>query len=311
MAAAPAASADTTTTATYTVWQWNVSGNVMNAGSTSDGMVSAAVSSILNRDADFVSFNEICYSQYKAIQADLAGTWTTAASFSRFAASEAPKAGLCGSTTDDTDNSFGIALFSKQALGTSSQYTLPSDGSPEDRKMLCAPLAAQPDMVFCTVHITTSPDLTDGVANNVRQLEYVRSTLDGFDAAGETYIIAGDFNAQPNYGRLNDFYDSSIDTVANPNNTGSNFELDDTDTRCPGYGEATAAPGSKEATPPCGGNAKIDEIFVRSTRVAPNTSYSADALAIPVTCTSSANPGTLVACSDHNVLTGTVTVTIG
>lgn len=316
--AAPATAASTT--ATYTVWNWNVAGNVMHRGSTTDGFVEAAVSSIRHRGADFASFNELCFNQYKAIQEGLvaAGWPEDTGNFSRFAETLAPKAGLC-----DGRSSFGNALFSKKPLGTSRQYLLPqavqktASGELKDaepRKMLCAPLATQARMKFCTVHITTSNIVQAGQtdADNVRQLNAVRAVLDGFDTAGETYLVAGDFNAQPHYGRLNGYYAPSADTVNNPNNTGAHRELDDADaTYCPGYGEWTAD-GTPGAIPPCGGKAKIDHIFARESRVA--GPYSADSLAIATGCTVANPPEGATdptACSDHRVVVGTVPLLIG
>ncbi|MEV4112445.1 hypothetical protein [Nonomuraea sp. NPDC049695] len=53
---------------TVNVWQWNVSGWKMNRASTTTGMVEAAAASIVNRNSDFAAFNELCWSQYKALQ---------------------------------------------------------------------------------------------------------------------------------------------------------------------------------------------------------------------------------------------------
>ncbi|CAM5432078.1 hypothetical protein GCM10010298_39610 [Streptomyces microflavus] len=288
------------TTATYNVWHWNVAGNTLHAGSVTDGMVDGAVASIRNRSADLVSFNEICFGQYRAIQERLtaAGWPQDPTTFSRFAATRDADPGIC-----DGGETFGLALFSKQPLGNSNQYVLPWDGKKGSRKMLCAPLRDTPRMRFCTVHITTSNTLTDGVPDNVRQLDAVRGILDSFDAAGDTYLIAGDFNAQPNYGRMNGYYAPSADTPNNPDNTGSHRELDDDDSaHCPGYGEHTVEAAGSPG-PPCGVYRKIDQIFVRESRVA--GPYSADSLAIGASCAG----GT--PCSDHRILTGTARVAIG
>ncbi|MEW2490512.1 endonuclease/exonuclease/phosphatase family protein [Streptomyces sp. NPDC048411] len=295
----PAGGAENTS-ATYNVWHWNVAGNTMHAGSVTDGMVDNTVKSVLNRDADFVSLNEICFGQYKAVQAKLsaAGWPQDSGTFSRFAATRDPDPGICNGA-----ETFGLALFSRQPLGDSQQYVLPWDGKKGTRKMLCAPLRDVALMRFCTVHITTSNAVTEGTPDNVRQLDAVRALLDGFDAAGETYIVAGDFNAQPNYGRMNAYYAPSADTPQNPGNTGNHRELDDADPAyCPGYGEPTVEVTGGTA-PPCGTYPKIDEIFVRENRIA--GAYSADALALSYSC----EGGT--PCSDHRALTGTVRLSIG
>lgn len=298
LAAAPVASAAAQSTTTYNIWQWNVAGNTLHEGSATDGLVQAAVSSIVNRSADFVSFNELCYGQYSALKTQLtaAGWPADTGNFARWSASIAGGGSVCGG------DAYGDAIFSKQPLGAADYFSLPSDGTGENRQMLCAPLAAHVHVRFCSTHITTSNALdANGVKYNVKQLNYVLAQLESYEAAGDSVIIAGDFNAQPNYDRLNAFYSSSVDTVNNSDNTGHYHELDDSDAaNCPGYGEWTST-GTPGATPPCGGEAKIDEIFVRENHI--SGSYSADSLAIPTTCAG------MSACSDHRVLTGTVSLT--
>ncbi|MGW0934840.1 endonuclease/exonuclease/phosphatase family protein [Streptomyces sp. NPDC002666] len=92
-------------------------------------------------------------------------------------------------------------MFSKRPLGAAARITLPDDGTAEKRNLLCAPLADGTATRFCTTHITTHQSF------NVARLESVRQKLEGYHTAGETVLIAGDFNAQPHYGRLNSFYD--------------------------------------------------------------------------------------------------------
>jgi hypothetical protein len=98
-----------------------------------------------------------------------------------------------------------------------------------------------------------SPSSWNGRPHNVNQLKAVHSRLETYAAARDTVLTAGDFNAQPNYGRLNGWYSRSVDVPANRNNTGSYRELDDDDSaRCRGFGEWTAA-GPAGAVPPCAG----------------------------------------------------------
>lgn len=288
---------------TFTVWDWNISGNLIHDGSTTNGIVRESVTSILEQDADFASFNEICWGQYKAIQSSLsANGWPASADFSRFAATRDPHPEICAG-----NETFGQALFSREALGTSRQYELPWDGKAGTRKLLCAPLRATPAMTFCTVHITTQtlvpPNSPPGAPDaKTQQLNHMLGLLDGFDAAGEAYLIAGDFNAQPNYGRLNGYYSPSANTVNNPNNTGAHRELDDADpAHCPGYGEWTAD-DPPTTIPPCGGYAKVDMIMARESRIV--GSYTADALPIPTTCTG------VPQCADHQAIVGTVTLRV-
>lgn len=276
---------------TYKVWQWNVAGNTIHDGSTTDGMVDQAAASIVNREADFAGFNELCQGQYDALVSKLrAKGWPAdPQNFARFEPSrQAGNASVCNG------EAFGNGLFSRRPLGTADRITLPDDGTAEKRKLLCAPLTDDTKTRFCTTHITTSQSF------NVAQLESVRRKLEEYHTAHEIALIAGDFNAQPHYGRLNSFYAPSLDVPNNGNNTGAYRELDDNDTgNCLGYGEWTAD-GTPGAVPPCGGNAKIDLIFARESALA--GPYSEDSLAISTSCTG------VTACSDHRIIVGTVTV---
>ncbi|MFE9701994.1 endonuclease/exonuclease/phosphatase family protein [Streptomyces sp. NPDC005930] len=284
---------------TFRVWHWNLAGSTLHYGSVSDGLVEAASDSIRRTGADFVSLNEVCYSQYRALRARLTHTgWPQdAGHFARFASTRAASPTLCGGT-----GSYGIALFSRFPLDTSQQYELPSDGSAEQRKMLCAALRARTLMKFCTLHVTTRSTVRQGMPSNYRQISFVRRTLDSFDARGQTYLVAGDFNAQPHYGRLDQLYAPSVASAANRANTGAHRELDDADLEhCPGYGQATTVtPGVVAGA--CGGGAKVDEIFVRESRLA--GAYGAVALEVPRTCSG------IAYCSDHLPLFGTVRMTV-
>ncbi|WP_027344907.1 endonuclease/exonuclease/phosphatase family protein [Hamadaea tsunoensis] len=307
LAAPPAAAA--TSSATYTVWQWNVAGNTMHGGAV-DQMVDGAVSSIVSRGATFASLNELCWGQYQAIQDGLAarGWPADTTNFSRFAASRSPAAGLCGGGEE-----FGNAVFSKLPLGPAARITLPSDGSVENRNLLCDNVVSLPHVRFCTTHITTSnANGANGQPNNVNQLNAVLAQVEAYRSAGDTVIIAGDFNAQPHYGRLDNWYSPTLSTVNNGGNTGHYRELDDNDpANCPGYGEWTAT-GTPGGTPPCSATqpeGKIDLIFVREDRLA--GAYSGDSLAISTACTKiPAKAGAYPAgsCSDHRILIGTVPV---
>ncbi|MEU8543959.1 endonuclease/exonuclease/phosphatase family protein [Streptomyces sp. NPDC048717] len=268
-----------------------MAGHTLHKGSTTDGLIPQAASSIVDRGVDLAAFNELCQGQYSALVAELrAKGWPQdPQNFARFEPSRpAGNPSVCGG------DAFGNAVFTKVAPGGAARFALPDDGTAEKRNMLCVPLSDGTSTRFCTTHITTSQ------AFNVAQLEFVREKLEDYHAKGETVLIAGDFNAQPNYGRLNSFYAPSADTPNNPNNTGRYRELDDADPdQCPGYGEWTAD-GTPGVTPPCGGFAKIDLIFVRESALA--GPYSADSLGISTACTG------LAACSDHRILVGKVTV---
>lgn len=283
---------------TFNVWHWNIAGNTRHRGSTTTGVLEHAVNSIINRDADFVSFNEICWGQYQKVQdLLLARGWPASNDFARFAATREPAPGVCNGT-----ERFGHALFSRQDLGNSRQYELPWDGRAGTRKLLCAPLQANALMKFCSVHITTGP--AEGQPDKrIPQLDYMLQLLDGFHAAGESYIVAGDFNVQPNYEHLDSYYAPSANTVYNPDNAGAHRELDDADPNyCRGYGEFTFT-GAPELAPPCGGKSKLDLIMARESRIV--GTYDGDSLTPPEDC---AVPERL--CSDHRVTIGTVTLQV-
>ncbi|MEV6951127.1 endonuclease/exonuclease/phosphatase family protein [Streptomyces sp. NPDC051183] len=285
------AQADAVSPKTYNVWQWNVAGDSIHDGRTDTGMVDAAVGSIVYRGADFAALNELCENQYDALVAKLRiENWPqNADNFARF---EPSRQG--GNKAICKNGAYGNAIFSKRPLGPADRIALPDDGTAEKRNMLCAGLLDGSGTRFCTTHITKE------LAFSTAQLDAVHTQLEAH--SGESVLIAGDFNAQPDYGRLNTFYTASANTPNNPNNAGEYRELDDNDEgQCLGYGEWTVE-GSGSNTPPCGPNAKIDLIFVRESALA--GPYSADSLGISAGCTYV--PGGL--CSDHRILTGTVTV---
>jgi endonuclease/exonuclease/phosphatase family metal-dependent hydrolase len=298
-AASPAtAAAPPPITASYTVWSWNVSGWEINGASTTNRMVDSAVASIQNRGAQFVVLNELCWQQYKEIQSRLAAAgWPQdATNFSRF---EKQRGDKC------KNQLFGVAIFSKFPLGPVESVTLPQDQSDEQRKLLCAPLVAQPHLRFCGTHVSPSQKPLQGQAEgnaNLAQLQTILGRLEQQNANGDTTLIAGDFNAEPDFGRLDDWYDSELVTDYNKLNRGQYRELDDTEATCPGYGEATTENNIDGA---CDQPKKIDFIWVRKNHLA--GPYSEDSLAISHSCTSRTGD---TACSDHRIITGTVKVSI-
>ncbi|MEU2550046.1 endonuclease/exonuclease/phosphatase family protein [Streptomyces roseolus] len=306
---------------TYTAWTWNISGHKMNHGRVDSGLVEEAVGSIRRAEnaVDFVSFNEICHSQYRAIRTQLASWNPDNPSYARF--QEAIPAGSKGADGRSIcgGESFGKALFSSHQLGGAEYRTFAQESGlsywsadgvehPVMNGLLCAPLAARPTMKFCSVHI--GPVSTTERPYGHRQLVELDGILDGFAAAGQTYMIAGDFNAEPDYDRLNRFYAKEVPEPAGSrkeaDNYGEHRELDDMDVSCPGYGEETSA--NPLAGLPCGKpRPKIDMIFVRADRLA-SPDYSADSKAIPFCTEIDANgalkTGSTEPCSDHRVLIG-------
>ncbi|MGG8407991.1 endonuclease/exonuclease/phosphatase family protein [Streptomyces sp. 12297] len=333
VASAPNAMADEPTqSVSFTAWTWNVAGHKMNKGSTDNGLVAEAVQSIKRAEngVDFASFNELCYSQYQKIRSELADWNPANGNYARF--QEAIPAGSRDTAGHEIcqGGAFGKAVFSRYELGKAeyrvfaqeSGHTYKSeDGAahPVPSGLLCAPLAAYPNMKFCSVHIT--PVSTTAQPFGYRQLVELQTLLDGFAKAedpadDQTYMVAGDFNAQPDYPRLDRFYDAALNTTPNSKNLGNrggHRELDDTDTRCVGYGEPTVDSTEGADVPPCGDKPKIDMIFVRTDQLA-SADYSADTKSIP-TCREVDSLGreikdTSQPCSDHRVLMGHATLKI-
>lgn len=283
--------AQATVTATYTVLTWNVAGWAMHGGSTTDRLVPGIGRLVQDSGAQLVALNEVCEDQYRAVVASLAGAgWPDdPTDFARF---EAQGATACGG------QAFGLVVLSRAPLGSANRHSLSSDGTPEGRSLLCAPLTSPGHLRFCTTHITPDSTVIDGRRVNQTQLDEVLRRIESFHAAGDTVILAGDLNAQPSFRLLDGWYARSVDTAHNASNTGAYRELDDSDPRCAGYGETTT-PGTRGGQ--CGQSAKIDLVFVRADRLA--GPYSADSLEIP-SC--GAGP-----CSDHRPVVGTVRVSVG
>jgi endonuclease/exonuclease/phosphatase family metal-dependent hydrolase len=259
------------TTETLTVWQWNVAGWVLNAGSTTNGMVDAAVDSILYREADFAVFNEICWNQYTAIRDRLgAAGWPRTNNYYRFA--PALRYRCAG-------ESFGNAIFSRRPLGATNWFSLaiaPQDGG-ETRNLLCAAVL-ETKLRLCGTHLSNHHEVAV-------QAEQVRGYVEAWEDAGETVLVAGDFNSEPGGEQLAPW-------------SARHRELDGLSAACPGYGDATTYRTEGGA---CGTGPRIDLIFATADKIV--GSYYADSLGVVTTC---GGP-----CSDHRIVHGRVTVRIG
>jgi endonuclease/exonuclease/phosphatase family metal-dependent hydrolase len=256
----------------------------------------------------------VCEQQFIAVRDGLAAAgWAREPGTSAFHPTMGGVPTVCGG------GPVGIAVLSALPLGDVWAAELPHDGSRERRALLCAGRQDTPHLRFCSTHVTTlSTVLPSGRPANVEQLRSLLDRVEASAAAGNTVIVAGDLNAQPQYRRLDTWY---APRQGGGDDHGSYRELDDADPgNCVGYGEWTAT-GPAGAPPPCGngapctpgdtrGCAKIDHLFVRQDRIA--GAYSADALDIPLTCTGLAPSAERPdgACSDHRPLVGTVTVLV-
>lgn len=278
--------------ATYQIWHWNIAGHAYHLGSTTNGIIQAMGRSIGGRNPDFVSVNEICHNQYGALIDYLQqiGWPQNASNFARYE----PMRPADGTSYCD-GTGIGQALFSRFPLGATERYTLPYDGSALQRKLLCAPIAGKTSVKFCTTHVTFDR------AYQAAQLTYVRKVLDRYHAQGDTAIIAGDFNVQPDDPLLDTWYDSSVDTANNAHNSGPYHELDDLDATCPGWGEQTTEGSLPLGS--CGQARKVDLVFAAADRL---VSYTADSQPIGHVCGANRDK----ACSDHRILNAFATVTV-
>ncbi|MCF6467242.1 endonuclease/exonuclease/phosphatase family protein [Nonomuraea sp. MG754425] len=276
---------------TYQIWHWNIAGHGKHLGSTTNGILQAIVGSIGARDPDFVSVNEMCHNQYDAVIDSLQkiGWPQNPLNFARYERmTPADDPGYCGGT------GYGVVIFSRFALGPTERFTLPQADEDKQRKLLCAPVAAQPHLRFCTTHLTY-------VANaQAAQLGYVHDVIERYRAQGDTVLIAGDFNIQPHSPLLDDWYSPTVDTVNNSGNHGRYHELDDEDPSCPGWGEQTTESNTLGA---CGQSGKVDLVFAAADKL---TGYREDSQPIGYVCGANRDK----ACSDHRIVNAFASVTV-
>jgi len=274
--------------ATYRVWTWNIAGEKINKGDATTGITQVAVHSIVSRNIDLAAFNEICKDQYIDIIKRLEDAgWNKASKFSYFSVA-IKTSGSCNGRGG------GNAIFIKNGIGDVDVMKLADDVVKERRNLLCSTIGKTSD-TFCTTHISIK-NMSNGKPADTVQIGEVRDKVEQYYKSGRRVIIAGDFNAQPSYARLDGWYAPSVNTAANGNNHGAYREIDDLDARCPGYGERTE--NANDKTVPCASGSKIDLIFFRENLV---SHYDGDSLSISKECTGGTS------CSDHRILYGTVT----
>lgn len=194
------------------------SGGVDTRGSISPRM-SRILSAIDNNTPHLITFNEICYSQYRNIRTDLIarGYGATYAS------------STTGGQCDDYDSSwgtgFGDAIFYKGTVPPVQQkYLLPP--SPTDSalgrnlQLLCTDVVFDGRQVkLCTTHVTTD------AAYRPAQIQYIADLAATWINAGTPVVITGDFNAIPSDPVMDKMYSHS-------GGTGDFQEADESDS-CP------------------------------------------------------------------------------
>lgn len=161
------------------------SGGVDSRGSTS--RMSKVLSAIDSYEPHIISFNEICYSQYRAIRADLIsrGYGATYASTTT--------AGNCDNYDASWGQGFGNAIFFKGSSPASSSYfVLPNASGAEPRHLLYVDVPLDGKTIrMCTTHLTTDATWRR------KQIEYIVDKTSSWIDDGKPVIITGDFNAEP------------------------------------------------------------------------------------------------------------------
>ena len=184
------------------VLHYNVCGNVCwdptdapSGGVDTRGSISPRMSRILaaidNNDPHLITFNEICYSQYRNIRPDLIARGYGATY------SSSTNGGQCDDYDPSWGTGFGDAIFYKGTVPPVQQkYLLPPSPLDTAKKrklqLLCT------DVIFdgrpvklCTTHITTDS------AYRPAQIQYIADLAATWINAGTPVVITGDFNAVP------------------------------------------------------------------------------------------------------------------
>ena len=190
------------------VLHYNVCGNVcweagdIPGGSDTRGSISPRMSTILaaidNYQPHAITFNEICYSQYRNIRTSLIsrGYGATYSSTTN------------GYTCDNFDSSYGTgygnAIFFKGTTPLATIYTLPQGAGLETREMICTDVTLDGELIkLCTTHITN-----DATWRPV-QIQEVADLASGWISSGQPVIITGDFNAEPSSSDMAPMYSHS------------------------------------------------------------------------------------------------------
>ena len=297
------ANADTAAETSVNTLTWNIEGGYNGGfGEQLDEVMKA----VKDKDPDFLVVNELCSVQYDSMKERLVESgWTKAKNYARYSTMDTRK-----SCNNGKQDKIGFGIFSKQNLKPSQdgdETQLYADPHSPGRKHFvnCVTPEDSPDVRMCGTHLVPNTGL-DGEPNdsNVKQVKDLNKTLSSYVDDGKAVVVAGDFNARPNWGRLDSIYAESVDTEANSGNTGAFRELDDDNAdHCLGYGAGTMDGGDRPE--PCNQDegVKIDMIFASEANISGD--YSAEVLAIPETCKGD-NDDDVDVCSDHHAVSGTL-----
>lgn len=153
-------------------------------GSTS--RMAKVLAAIDNYSPDIVTFNEICYSQYRVIRDDMiargySSTYATTTT-----------GGHCDAFNASYGKNFGDAIFSKGPVPDVQQrYVLPDSTGGEPRQLLCTDTKIQgTDCKVCTTHLSNDKQV------RIKQVRTIAAKAAVWVPLGPV-IITGDFNAEP------------------------------------------------------------------------------------------------------------------
>ncbi|GIF20315.1 endonuclease/exonuclease/phosphatase family metal-dependent hydrolase [Actinoplanes tereljensis] len=176
---------------------FNICGNVCRHGETAATSANIAYR-IYHLRASVTMLQEVCYSQFLAVQARLAPLGYRAT----FA--PATTGGHCDNYDKKHGRTFGVAIVARGTFASRVIYRLPTPygAAPEGRVVLGATVRLTGRTVFVvTTHTTTSgPNLK-------KQLNVLRSWLAPI-AATSPVIFGGDLNSQPQDNALDGFYNA-------------------------------------------------------------------------------------------------------
>ncbi len=146
------------------------------------------LTSIDNFEPHIVTFNEICYSQYRAIRSDMVSRGYAATYAST------TTGGACDNFDSNWGEGFGNALFFKGTTSppTATKFVLPNASGAEPRHLLYADVALDGKIIrVATTHLTLDATWRK------KQLEFIKAKAAEWISQSRPVIITGDFNAIP------------------------------------------------------------------------------------------------------------------
>lgn len=167
------------------VFDFNISGNLLNAGKTGPtngkpGVVEAIASSIASFQPDVVTLQEVCENQYNELRR-LTGMHGRMA--------QQNTVGGCG-------GSFGSVVLTREPILRENRWVLPGPDGDEARKLLCVETRT---VMGCSAHLTPGNE-----AKQDEQIQFIARTLAPYTQAGVAVALGMDAYEEPHeLGSLN------------------------------------------------------------------------------------------------------------